>query len=515
MSASIRIQDFGNDDALGELLPSKQSAYIRYYLADLGARSLVEEPIYFDRDYLAEFAVFYSTSAPAYGNRCKRLHFFSKKVSREQLKRAAGGSTRTIARLQDAYLGFVVVRPIPASLGRVVLRWYPEPRGSTTPRVTEPARWYECHVAGFTLRVRGLAWQQQDSAVGGCATIALWSMLHSSAFDDAHAIPTTADITRFAHRTASLGARIFPSHGLTRHQMLEAIKEAGLAPLTLDGDVILPDGSRAFSKERFASSCAALLRSGYPLTLTGRFIPSGGKHAVCVVGFREAAATSASGLKGAVDLQDAAIERLYVHDDNIGPNVRFDVLERTAPLPKKRNVRVVTLKRARPKPSTHTWPDDTFPKYPEFVPDAIVAAVHEGLRTSPDALHGVGMDHAESFRDQLQALGLAEGVTLSTRFIRFPAYQKELAKLLVANRPALSRARLALCQQEQPLSLHLGVVRIGTGQTPHADLLIDTTDSDLNLRPFCHVVFSAGAASLIAWMHAHTPVKWGTTVRAY
>ncbi len=139
--------------------------------------------------------------------------------------------------MQDGYLGFVVLRPIPtARLGRTVLAWYPDPHERTTPRVTKPSRAYDCHIAGMTLRVNGIAWQQQDTDVSACATVALWSMLHSSAFDAHHAIPTTADITRYAHRTASLGSRVFPSDGLTVEQAGEAIKESGLEPEIVAGD---------------------------------------------------------------------------------------------------------------------------------------------------------------------------------------------------------------------------------------------------------------------------------------
>src|SRR5690606_20144166 len=99
--------------------------------------------------------------------------------------------------------GFVVIRPIPNTpLGRTVLRIYPD-KTPSTPRITNPSRQYECHVAGLTLKIEGLAWQQQDQGVGGCATVALWSMLHSQAFDDRHVVPTTAEVTQIAHRSGS------------------------------------------------------------------------------------------------------------------------------------------------------------------------------------------------------------------------------------------------------------------------------------------------------------------------
>jgi hypothetical protein len=167
--------------ALGEL---QQALYLRRYLADLGAVSIIEEPTYFDRDYLAEFVAFYATSTRGYPNHCRRLHFFSTAVDETLLAEAVSGDESSLEELQGSYLGFVVLRPIAsAPLGRTVLAWYPEHTPSR-PRMTTPSRWYECHLAGITLYTWGLAWQQQDSGVSSCATIALWSALHSSAFDD-------------------------------------------------------------------------------------------------------------------------------------------------------------------------------------------------------------------------------------------------------------------------------------------------------------------------------------------
>ncbi len=145
------------------------------------------------------------------------------------------------------------------------MRWYPDDeRYKSTPRVVEPAREYRVHLAGILLTVKGLAWQQQDTGVGACATIGLWTMLHSSAFDDHHAIPTTADITREAHNRASLGTRMFPSTGLTLHQICEAVKEQNLAPVISEGDIQNAGNVIGFSKERFAASCASFIKlAGY------------------------------------------------------------------------------------------------------------------------------------------------------------------------------------------------------------------------------------------------------------
>lgn len=509
MPSPLLIEGFGDGDALDALVgESPQKKYLRCYLAELGASAVVVEPNYFDRDYLAEFQAFYSTSARSYTNRCKRLHFFSCPVDRVALEAAAGDDAGVKKRLQDAYLGFVVVRPIATKLGRVVLRWYDDDRRATTPRVIDPAaRRYVCHLAGITLEVSGLAWQQQDSAVGGCATVALWTMLHSAAFDDAHAIPTTADITRFAHKTAALGSRVFPSHGLTRFQMLEAIKEAGLAPLVFDGE---KSGGAAFGTERFATSCASLIRSGYPVVIMGRLVgpnappPPDNKHAVCAVGFREVAAVAPAPAK--VESQDARVARLYIHDDNIGPNLRFDIVDDSG---------VVVMKRSVPKPATHKWMDDSHLKYPTFVPESLVTAVHDGVRTSPDVLHYRGLECARALRDALGMVGAGLGVTLSTRFSTVADYFRDLGRVVGGNARALAKARLALVESVEPMSLHVGVIRIGHAQTALVDVLLDTTDTDHAGATFCHIAFDPDVSRLSSEMHRVGMVNWGSLVEAF
>jgi hypothetical protein len=188
------------------------------------------------------------------------LHLFSLELAqvKASFDAAIAGDEAALAALQKAYLGFVVIRPIHATpLGRTVLRWYPETRPEI-PRVTRPAREYHVHLAGLLLRVTGLAWQQQDSGVGACATVALWTMFHSSALDEHHAVPTTVEITRSAKAQWPLSRRIFPAaDGLVVDQLCQAIRAQGLLPAVLDGDrEMLLSGKQcypAFSRERFAA----------------------------------------------------------------------------------------------------------------------------------------------------------------------------------------------------------------------------------------------------------------------
>jgi len=477
----LRITQFGAADPLNDFNKLKQAQYLRNYLERLGAKSVVEERAYFDRDYLSEFAAFYATSARRYPNVCRRLHIFAHKITRATLRSAIGGSQRSRRKFQESYLGFIVIRPISsAPFGRTVLRWFPEHTPST-PRVTDPRRTYTVHLAGMTLTVDGIAWQQQDMGVSACATVATWSMLHSSAFDDHHAIPTTADVTRFAHRTASLGDRVFPSRGLNVHQLCEAIKEARLAPAIIVGDEGKQDEPR-FSRERFSSSLAMLVRSGYPTLVLGDLVGIG-LHAVCAVGFREAAPPTAA--SGAVEMQDRDVKYVYVHDDNLGPNVRFEIVDHNG---------IAALRTSPPQRPSAT-PSATA-TYPMFVPLQLVTAVHEDLRTAPDALNEAAGTIAGLMAIALTTSGGTGGFTVSTRFCKVSSFlHTVLAQTLRGN--ALGRTRLAIHERVGPMSLHVGLARIGYGAHPVVDVLYDTTDSDRHLRAFCHVIYVRELAPVI------------------
>ncbi len=52
----LRIEPFDPHRGFDGVPSSRQHDYLRSYLADLGVRTVVEEPYYFDRDYLAEVA---------------------------------------------------------------------------------------------------------------------------------------------------------------------------------------------------------------------------------------------------------------------------------------------------------------------------------------------------------------------------------------------------------------------------------------------------------------------------
>lgn len=478
----------GDSDPLISFVDHPQISYLRGYLADLGASSILEEPNYFDRDYLAEFSAFYSVSAAGYPNICRRLHFFSgQTLQRPELEAAASANAEALQLIQNRYLGFIVLRPIPqAPLGRTVLKWY-EDQTVMTPRVVSPSREYRSNVAGIFLSVVGLAWQQQDTGVGACATVGLWTMFHSSALDDHHAIPTTAEITRSAHETASLGARVFPSDGLTPFQIAEAIKAWDLSPLIVEGNISLPNGGSRFDTLRFNASIAAFVRSGYPVLLIGE-LAGNGLHAICVVGFRSSGNPPICA--EATEVQDSWISHIYVHDDNVGPNVRLKVTEGEL------GQAILSMAAPSVTPARHALELQPV-VYADFSPSRMVVGVHMDLRTSAETLYSAALRAADALRIAVnlvteQAGAVPTGNTVSARFVKLSDYlNEELGKTLGLFPTILAKVRLALVEQVSPMSLHVGLIRIGDASSaPIMDVLYDTTDSDRNHPVFTNIAYS-------------------------
>ena len=509
-----------------------QTLYLERYISELDAKTILREPKYFDRDYLAEFASFYSVSSKGYPNICERLHFFSEKVGRRTLIAAAGGSQSALKRLQSAYIGFIVKRPIPAApLGRTVLKWYPDKFAKTTPRVPASSRKNFVHIAGVELYVEGLAWQQQDSGVGACATVSLWSMLQSSAFDDHHAIPTTADITQAAHKRHSFGIRMFPSKGLNIIQVCEVINELDLVPLISEGDV--KDSHHrtvGFSKDRFASTCAAFIRSGYPVLIVGKLrSPRGqeGEHAICSVGFRSCIPSAED--PSFLVLAESNIKFLYVHDDNLGPNVRVRIDNDTKSIENDPMSKPVVSLHPEGPPSRIGKSQLSSPiddDYGNFVPTQLIVAANNDIRTDLDTLHRAALRHASNFGEVLNYIANKNSLdkfafAVSSRFFRISDYlgaelQDRLGGYSRISRKVLSAVRLRLTENVNPMSLHIAVVRIGLNDsTILVDILYDTTDSDRNHPIFAHVAYDKLMTEVIRLLTIARDDDYGVCVRAY
>lgn len=287
--------------------------------------------------------------------------------------------------LQSCYLGFVVVRPLVLSpLGRTCLKYpdeVPDPDGRRYHKV-----WRKVRVSFFGRELyvdRCMPFLQQDSVSAACATCALWSAfsITSEVFGDRHYCPGC--ITSMAMDHGVSLSRCFPNSGLNAEDMTHAIRRIGLDPVLVQRDKItleqalnwidnerhsdqerhgglvsivkkilssrsLPDeessdGVRSileWIKEKERAFFVKLFNAVYayteariPVVLGGEIIDgkgaSVGLHAVAVNGYHLG---KNIGVYAETELNNTGvcheswrIDKLYVHDDRIGPSAEMEL----------------------------------------------------------------------------------------------------------------------------------------------------------------------------------------------
>ncbi len=166
----------------------QHSEYFRNYFENLGAKTIVSEANYIDRDYLEDFAGYYVRCFSRYPSHSTRLH----------------------------------------------------------------ARVYEANLFGIPLTVKSLAYQEQDRVAAACATSALWSIFHATGKLFHHHIPSPVEITRAANAVVPSSSRCLPSSGLDVFQMAQAMRSVSLEPyyLTASDERVLTSTLYAYLRGR-------------------------------------------------------------------------------------------------------------------------------------------------------------------------------------------------------------------------------------------------------------------------
>lgn len=436
---------------------SPQFEYLQSYLrGDARAKTLVIEKPYVDRHYLEEYAAYYFSSFRNGGSSTTRIHLFSDDFDRSKLaewiRQAAAGSARDVQEKLDAsYLGFMTVRPIPsAPIGRTILR----PYADKVARSYIPSEGgHPVHLLGLVLQARGLPFQQQEQAVGACATTALWSALSRVMRADGGRAPTPYSVTEAATRHY-LQDRALPAvSGLELAQLTSAVRHFGYSPYVL---------KPAAEYDTFVCSLKCYLRSGIPAVLVLEDA-KGGYHAVTASGYRlgdeeePAADLRIRFPDEGGELVSQGISRLYVHDDRFGPYVRMR-LE-----PPEREGGDTRLQRIGPpnvdpaKGAGGNVCYALFPLYPK-------------LRLTARDLVGLGLDMIPCVRGLLSA---DERATLNAEafFMHGGRYQQQLLSLALGD-----AERVEQFLSGTALPRYVGVVRFQLADAALVDVICDTTD---------------------------------------
>lgn len=456
--------------------PPTQVDYIGFYLQRLGCQTIVIERHYVDRDFVDDHALFYSRSLRGYPNHCQRLHFFRAAFDdarwRALISEAnQGHHSRVQELLQTDYLGFSVVRPLPGSLvGRTVLRTLDQATPEGHSRLFSCTRDYRVHLAGFELSVTGLAFQQQDQGVSACATTALWSALQRVARLEGLPLATPAEITQAASRYFLAGGRALPSEGLTIHQICEATRSSGLAPVVVQGLAL--DQARA--------QLHGYVTSGFPAVLALQPLRRGADgHAVCAVGLKLGSVAPQSDPQ--LHFRDGASSALavYVHDDRLGPYAVADLAQHTLTaddhVPGMRTGEIVPVLRIR-------WPGDGAEMEISML-RAIVVPVPTKVRLTVARMRSLGVVIADLLGGQLA--GLHQRVDLTCRYRQSTDYLQNAYSF------ALSDAGLLELVNSTVLSRYVGVIQLAGPDGPLVDVVLDATETQANPAVLCCVCRSA------------------------
>lgn len=436
-----------------------QVRYLASYLRDeaMGATWMVVERPYVDRHYLEEYAGYYASRLRPPPSHTTRIHFFSGVLSRsasfftDALKQAVdSGLDKAAQALQEDYLGFTVVRPLGAApIGRTILRPY---KGDSQ-RIYGPAETeHRVHICGLGLSVRGLPFQQQDVAVGACATTALWSTLSRSVRADGGRAPTPLAVTAAATKFAVTGRGLPAADGLDLNQMLAAVRAFGYSPLVTSP--LKEDTGAAF-----LAAITTYLRSGIPVILR-IFDGSSEGHALTLSGYREATTDRLElATRRKRPLKVPGPVHFYAHDDRLGPYARLEINGPSDPDPD--GDRRLTVKF---KPRSDESIFDKF-KSSAILTNAIVP-LYPKLRLNASDLIAYALE-VLPLMEEVAGSELRDDLLVEPRFLLGGAYLEEL----YSAHPAADQVALHL-----HLSRYVGLLRFRVGSTRLADVLCDTTD---------------------------------------
>ncbi|MBD5197408.1 MAG: hypothetical protein HDR94_00930 [Bacteroides sp.] len=309
--------------------------YLDDYLKRIGTKSVIIENDYIDRNYMEDYCNHYARCFPDYPKKCKRIHFFSSELTEDLIISQIGSSEHTLRdMLQSAYLGFILLRPIPkARLGKVCLSIYP-------PEIDKDRHFpllkdYQVHLLGCDLIVQSIAYQEQDNVISACATSSLWAALHGIRNRSINDIPSPFIITENAKKVIVSDHSPSPvDKGLYPSQIASAIREEKMEPILTNFQSI------SYTK----ALVRAYLSIGLPvifgmelkyekeegLTASGRLRSKPiGRHAVTVTGYNLNGATipefsadkpiPTDDNVPVIKMLSSAITKFYVHDDQVGP----------------------------------------------------------------------------------------------------------------------------------------------------------------------------------------------------
>ncbi|MDB5198714.1 MAG: hypothetical protein JWO92_677 [Chitinophagaceae bacterium] len=339
---SYKISEF-NPDNLASALSNKFTSvdevkaknHFTYLIEYLGkekgikAGTILIEYEYISRDFLVDYTSYYASCFDDYKKKCKRIHFFENTFTDQEFENFIVQPTGEQEDFWKHYLGFIVAKPIPVKvIGTTVLKTYPKSE-SASERIYFGNRSYIVNLFGNKIKLESLAFQEQDTVVGVCASTAIWSMLHKASCNSYAILKTPSEITNDADIVGIHGERMFPNKGLSINQIAKVIYHSGLVSEIITGK---KDGEKEKLKNAYVKR---IIEAYAPVEIPLIFILSVpyitpasedvkyDYHAVTVTGYKFAE-VEAEQPKEEISWRSDRITKIFVHDDRWGPYARLE-----------------------------------------------------------------------------------------------------------------------------------------------------------------------------------------------
>jgi len=297
---------------------SEDAKYIQGYLHEIGAVFCLEEKNYIDKEFLIDYSMFYARSFDDINKYTTRLHFFKVEITEARFFKIIDDfnigdyGKIELEKLNDEYLGFLVVKPVLDSdeqplLGRTLLKPYPHKDGDELREHLKQI--YSVSLYGLPLKIDSLPFQMQDQSVGACATTSCWVSLYPLNNLFGTSIHALAEITETSTTFPGL-TRNFPSSGLSVFQIKNFYNSIGLETEFVD---IKPELIAKFADKYpvIPTLVKAYIDFGLPVLAClelHKNAPDLDQHAAVISGYRH---------------KNGEIKEFYAHDDRIGPYSRI------------------------------------------------------------------------------------------------------------------------------------------------------------------------------------------------
>jgi hypothetical protein len=303
--------------------------YLRKYLSKekgIGAETIIIEKEYISKAFITDYSNYYATCFQDYERKCSRIHFFDVKISEEVFQKELLDSKSRF--LSDHYLGYVVVKPLPDSiLGPTLLGTYKK-RKDDHARFYPVSREYKVNLFGKELLIETLPYQEQDTVVSACASVAVWSAFHQTSWLFRTNLPSPSEITKLAGNLFINYGRTYPNSGLDLTQICRAIDAVGLVSELRSSPKFEQDINLA------TRIIYSYLKACIPVLLLIKEDPkSRDGHAITVTGYSEPKkkeSEESKKPKPEISLLADRIDKFYIHDDQLGPFAKYTFSGQTA-----------------------------------------------------------------------------------------------------------------------------------------------------------------------------------------